>query len=170
MLCQKCKKNEATIHMTQIVNGNKREIHLCEECAAMSQGVKVIPILTLDQWLNHIISAVHAGIEEAEEEHVCPDCGITYGEFRTGGRLGCPACYDAFAQPLEAVIKRLHGGHHHTGKMPQHVDQDIALKRKITELQEKLDQAIKTEAYEDAAKLRDQIKELELAQGGGDGL
>ena len=99
MLCQKCKKNEATIHMTQIVNGNKREIHLCEECAAMSQGVKVIPIVTLDQWLNHIISAAHAGLTAEEDEHVCPDCGITYGEFRSGGRLGCPACYQPLASP-----------------------------------------------------------------------
>lgn len=168
MLCQKCKKNEATIHMTQIVNGNKREIHLCEDCAAMSQGVKVIPIVTLDQWLNQIISAAHVGIEAEEEEHICPDCGITYGEFRSGGRLGCPACYEAFAEPLESVIKRLHGGNHHTGKMPRHVDQDIVRQRKITELKEELAQAIKTEEYEEAATLRDQIKELELAQGGGD--
>jgi len=169
MLCQKCKENEATIHMTQIVNGTKREIHLCEECAATSPGVKLVPIVTLDQWLNHIISAAHAGLAAEEEEHVCPDCGITYGEFRSGGRLGCPACYDAFAEPLEAVIKRLHGGHHHTGKMPRHVDQNIVRKRKITKLKEELAQAVKTEEYEDAAVLRDQIKELELAQGGGDG-
>jgi protein arginine kinase activator len=171
MLCQKCKKNEATIHMTQIVNGNKREFHLCEECAAMTQGIKVIPIVTLDQWLNQIISAANAGLAAEEEERVCPYCGITYGEFRAGGRLGCPRCYESFAEPLEAVIKRLHGGgQHHTGKMPRQVDQDIVRERRLTKLKEELAQAIKTEAYEEAAILRDQIRELELAKGGEDSL
>jgi protein arginine kinase activator len=167
MLCQRCKKNEATIHMTQITNGSKREIHLCEECASMTQGIAVVPIVTLDQWLNHIISAAHAGLQTEEDENTCPACGISYGEFRSCGRLGCPQCYQAFSEPLAAVIKRLHGGHHHTGKMPVHVDQNIARKRKIVELKDALGKAIKTEAYEQAADLRDQIKELETSESGG---
>lgn len=170
MLCQRCKKNEATIHMTQIVNGTKREIHLCEECAAMSQGIKVIPIIALDQWLNHIISAAHAGLDAEEEEKTCPACGISYREFKSGGRLGCPQCYDAFSELLVSVIKRLHGGYYHTGKMPVHVDKNIVRQRKIIELQEELAQAVKTEAYEQAAGLRDQIKELEIPQNGGEGV
>lgn len=170
MLCQRCKKNEATIHMTQIINGDKREIHLCEECASMTQGFAVIPIVTLDQWLNQIISAAHAGAAE-EDEKTCPVCGITYGEFRESGRLGCPDCYEAFSDPLTSLIKRLHGGgHHHTGKIPEHADQDIVRRRKIVKLKEDLDLAIKTEAYEQAAVLRDQIRELEMSESGGGGV
>lgn len=159
MRCQRCKKNDATIHLTELVKGDKREKHLCEHCAA-DEGVAVKQHVSINDVLNSFL------MSQASVQHLaqlrCPDCGMTFVEFRSQGLLGCPKDYDVFGEALGGMIERAHDGHtHHTGKAP---GQPVTVDPKRTErqrLQGELRDAVEAENYEVAARLRDQLSELE---------
>jgi protein arginine kinase activator len=159
MLCQQCKQHTATVHLTDLVNGEKHERHLCERCAA-EEGVAVKQHVSINEVLNSFLTS-QASVQELAQLK-CPECGTTFVEFRSQGVLGCPNDYDAFGEALESVIERAQDGHtRHTGKAP---GQNIELEpdqQKRLELQRELRDAVATEDYERAARLRDRLAELD---------
>ena len=163
--CDKCSK-PATIHLTDIVNGKKSEVHLCEECAMADGLVKAtLPLNQLLQGLGLTQGGSSGGalVKSSEPpELTCEVCGLTFGEFRQQGLLGCPHDYDAFAPALEALVERAQeGSAHHMGKVPGKAGRDQKRATALLRLRANLRTAIGQEDYERAAALRDQIKELE---------
>ncbi|MFU0826366.1 MAG: DNA methylase [Lachnoclostridium sp.] len=173
MLCSKCKKNEAKIYYTEIINGQKTEQHLCEECAAeytsFPMGTAFMDQeLTLGSLLSSILGNYYNnnphGTGQTEKEISCDGCGMTYSEFMKEGRFGCAKCYDSFQKILERSIKNIQGSDTHTGKKPKGFETKTQkLVKELSEIDKltiKLQDAIEKEEFEEAAKLRDRIREL----------
>jgi protein arginine kinase activator len=159
MVCDICKKNEATVHLTQIVEGNKlQKADLCEGCAK-EKGVQDPTGFSLAD----LLVGLGAGDEIKTEGDGarCPECGFTQADFKKMGRLGCATCWETFDPGLASLLKAMHKGTRHIGKVPSKAVHTIAISEKIKELTEELDKAVRTEKYEDAAQIRDQIRELE---------
>jgi len=156
--CQRCNKQPATIHLTEIVQNEKHERHLCEECAR-EEGIAIKANINLQDILSGMVQAHETAGKEANL--TCPDCGITYAEFRNQGRLGCPHDYEVFAEPLAEVLERVHGAAEHRGKWPSQVGADLANQRQMMQLRRQLQEAVEGEQYEEAARLRDLIKAKE---------
>ncbi len=161
--CDKCSK-PATVHMTEIVNGEKIEKHLCENCAG-AEGITLKAEIPISQLLeDFILQSSSADPEQAEasDEMACDICGITFDEFQQQALLGCPNDYDAFAEPLTNLLKRTQeGATEHVGKVPHSAGTDQKRQNAVLRLRAELKGAIAAEDYERAAQLRDQIKELE---------
>jgi protein arginine kinase activator len=167
MQCQVCKNNSATIHLTEIVEGQRNEMHLCETCAA-KQGLTVKTQIPLNELLSSLLasgeqaSTPPAGALAGPPPATCPECGITFEQFKQQSLLGCPNDYDAFAKQLDPVIRKSQaGGERHKGKVPSKAPAQVRQNLELTKLKEELEQALKIEDYELAAKLRDKIKELQ---------
>ena len=180
MLCQKCHKNEATIHVQKIEDGKVKSLHLCESCAAQHsvdaadlQGFNLAEVLF--DIAGKVAKEINSGSgSESEEEsdpvfdEVCPHCGWSLEKFRKTGYLGCPECYQAFDTQIDGMLKNIHRGDHHIGKIPvsagagqKHSHEAVLLKREIERLRKEQEEKIRREEYEDAAVLRDRIQELE---------
>lgn len=150
--CSNC-DNQATVHLTQIINNKIIKVDLCESCA-QAKGVTDPEGFSLADLLNKA-QAVAQGEDMSLQ---CPDCGLQTADFRRTGRLGCSSCFPIFAPLLRPVLEDMHVGTSHNGKIP-----DVALSRQsatahLEELERALEKAIADEAYEDAAKYRDQIQ------------
>jgi len=159
MICQRCQKRQATVHLTEIVHGEKREKHLCERCAA-EEGIAVKTQVSLNELLANFVMAQGSTAETAKL--TCEACGITFTEFRNGGLLGCPYDYDAFEKVLLPLLQRAHeGGTQHVGKVPKRAGIGQERQHELMRLRRELAAAVDREDYELAAKLRDQIKSLE---------
>lgn len=159
MLCQRCKKNTATVHLTDIVKNEKRERHLCEKCAA-EEGVTVKQQVPINELLANFVMEQSGARELAKL--TCPECGTSFLEFRNSGLLGCPGDYDAFAKALVPLLERAHeGASQHKGKSPGRGGVDREKQRQMTVLQRQLAEAVENEDYELAAELRDRMKALE---------
>lgn len=167
MLCDECKKRPATFHMTKVVNGEKTELHLCEQCAREKGEIQfsIEPDFSIHQLLAGLLNyggAGETGLEPGlERQVVCGVCGSTYEEFTRTGRLGCSHCYEEFEEQLEPVIRRVHGANTHTGKAPQRAAKALRAKREVAALRSQLQAAVAREDFETAARLRDQIRALE---------
>jgi protein arginine kinase activator len=165
MKCDKC-NNAATVHLIEIVDGEKIEKHLCEEHAGeagVSANASVTPINSLLK--NFVLK--HSGAAETEEaaEQSCEDCGLVYSQFRKKGLLGCPSCYEAFEEALEPLLERAHGGEsQHLGKVPARAGDDQARQQRLLQLRRELDRSVRAEQYETAARIRDQVRQLESDQ------
>ena len=155
MNCQLC-PNPATVHLTDIVEGQKREVHLCQSCAEAQQLVKQQE-LNLPAILQTLLGQ-HLGQQtDRLARLVCPQCGIRYMEFRAQGRLGCPHDYDVFRAGLEPLLRRIHRSDRHVGKSPRRqVDQ--ARHAELLDLRRRLQEAVQAEAFEEAARLRDLLR------------
>ncbi len=180
MKCEACDKRAASVHLTEIVNKKKRELHLCDECAR-EKGVSVKAAFH-DVGTDKPPAAAGAGAPAAAAGAVekaapgalqrvddlqgtsCPVCGITFAEFRASGRLGCANDYMAFKRGLVPLLEKIHGHVEHKGKVPAHVGERIERQRRVAELRQKLNAAIQKEEYEKAAELRDEIYKLEESQ------
>ena len=159
MLCKRCNKNEATIHITEVSNGQHHESHLCEQCAEADGAVIKNPV-TINQLLSSFIMA-HSGAAELAEL-TCPQCGVSFLEFRQHGLLGCPNDYEVFAQPLDSLLTRIHGmDTHHVGKVPSRGSHEQKKNMELLRLRRELALAVEAEEYEKAAQLRDRIKEAQ---------
>jgi protein arginine kinase activator len=162
MLCDICGKHPATVHLTEIIDDQMSELHLCEECARQ-KSAQMEQQFGLSDLLAGMVET-EKSTKEAEIVSIkCPNCGLTYADFKKIGRLGCGECYSAFKKYLAPLLKRIHGSNQHLGKSPK-VARAAKKKPDIQELRYKLQKAIEMEAFEEAAKLRDQIKELERKQ------
>ncbi len=161
MVCQVCGKKSATVHLTEIINDQMTELHLCEGCAKE----KGIAGLGQPFGLQDLLAGlVDFGTPVANDKKVtvqCPNCKMTYDDFRKIGRLGCSQCYDTFKESLEMLLKKVHGSVQHLGKSPVHEGEGFEIKKQFQELHLKLQKAIQSESFEEAAKIRDKIKKLE---------
>ena len=156
--CQRCKKQQATVHLTEILQNEKRERHLCEDCAR-EEGVAIKSQINLQEILSGMIEA-HESVGK-EANLTCPDCGITYAEFRNQGRLGCPHDYVVFAALLKPVLEKVHGAVEHLGKLPHRAGADTKTQRQLMQLRRQLQEAVENERYEEAARIRDLLREKE---------
>ncbi|KOA19930.1 UvrB/uvrC motif protein [Clostridium homopropionicum DSM 5847] len=168
MICEVCKQNEATIHITKIVNGTKNEINICSSCAGKTQEFNLvtdIDIMTPFSFTN-ILGGLMDYVNKTEKvnsdvELRCKKCNLSYREFKEKGLLGCNECYEYFKPSIQQVVKGLQGNTEHLGKIPNRAGKDFISKKKILQLKEELQKAITLEEYERAAELRDKIKEVE---------
>jgi protein arginine kinase activator len=150
----------ATVHVTEIIKNQKTEKHLCEDCAK-EEGVAIKAQINLQDVLQGMLQAHQTAAEDAKL--ACPDCGLTYAEFRNQGRLGCPHDYEVFAAPLQEVLEKVHGATQHVGKLPHRAGADSFAQRELMQLRRQLQEAIESEHYEEAARLRDLIRNKETA-------
>jgi protein arginine kinase activator len=159
--CDKCDK-PATIHLTEIHDGQKVEKHLCEDCAA-ADGITIKSNVPISQLLEDFVMQSSQEARPEPPELQCDVCGMTFREFREDGLLGCPNDYEVFAPRLVPMLQRAHDGQaQHVGKVPHHAGQAQQKQNAILRLRSELREAIAGEDYERAASLRDQIKQLEL--------
>ena len=174
MKCENCGKNEANVKYTQIINGDKKQMFLCEECS------EKLGIGNMNFNMPIDFSSFFGGMLEDSDfmplfpevkELKCDNCNMTFDEFINTGKLGCPACYEAFSEKIDPMLKRIHGSNRYIGKKLNKANKEEIIhqsednkkdnsKSKKEELEEDLKQAISEERYEDAAKIRDQIKGL----------
>ncbi len=165
-LCDACGKRPATVQLTQVVDDKSTTLHLCEACAA-ERGLQPDPPsqnLPLADFLSKMSQESPEERAETREEEVCPFCGLTATAFKEGGRLGCPQCYSTFDSSLRSLLRRIHGGTQHVGKVYLPPDPTAGeLERRLDALRSKLTRAVDAEDFERAAELRDEIRSLEQA-------
>lgn len=174
MLCDRCQKRDAKILYTEIINGVKKEQHLCEECATDYTSFQMEkPLMNSDLTLGDLLSTLLDTYTTAEKQKTgevapsvtCESCGTTYEEFVQKGRFGCAHCYQSFHEQLGKTFKGIQGSDIHTGKRPkgfvtagsEHIMKDFT---EIEKLSVKLQEAIEKEEFEEAARLRDLIKQM----------
>jgi len=171
MICEKCKKNEATIHLSEVIKDMKSEVHLCEECAReVGLNTKISNFsLSLPEMLTFLNPDEAADYSDSRR---CATCGSDFINYKREGRLGCPECYNNLAEYLEPVLAGFHGGKRHIGKFPVFNDETVNTGRivkekgpseNIEDLQAQLDLAVIEERYEEAADLRDRIREINFS-------
>jgi len=157
MKCNKCPK-AATLHITEIINEDQfEELHLCEDCAHkyLADPVKPEP------------GKIAASVEDAENAAVglmnreCPVCGMKFIDFRNSGRLGCAHDYQEFREELTQLLENIHGETRHCGKTPRRLPQTKQMQSELAQLRKQLQQSVTKEAYEEAARIRDRIRQLE---------
>ncbi len=157
MKCERCPK-QATLHITEVLGDRYEEVHLCEDCAKKYLG---------DPVKTGAATKKAAAVQEAAEEAAVPTgpacevCGLSYLEFRNQGRFGCPHDYDAFEAELLPLLESIHGDVRHVGKTPCRLPRTQGAQVELTALRRKLQQLVTEENYEEAARVRDRIKELE---------
>ncbi|MCH2653434.1 uncharacterized protein METZ01_LOCUS32354 [marine metagenome] len=160
-LCDNCGSKPATVNLTQIENNEMFSYHLCEDCAAQKglEATTEPPASPLPDFLAQI------GDEPREEEtsdSECSFCGLTFTSFRETGRLGCPHCYETFESHLRRLLRRVHGGTKHVGKIYLPADPTVSeIEKRMEALRRKLNRAVDAEDFERAAELRDKIRSLE---------
>ncbi len=161
MKCQKCAR-KASIHITEIIHGKPREYHLCEEHARaylaeessagqQSSGSKAMTKLA------------ESKVRSELDQLTCPVCGVTFGEFRSKGRFGCANDYETFQAELVPLLETIHGETEHIGRIPRSVPAGRCRHAELARLRQELKSAVAGENYEEAAKIRDKIRELEEA-------
>ena len=163
MLCEVCKQTQATVHLTEIVNDQMAELHLCESCANQ-KGAQVESNFGLADLLSGLAEFGKTQEPEEPASKACSTCGMTYDDFRKVGRLGCSGCYVTFKRSLGVLLKRIHGSHMHLGKSPARSVKPTKAKNELADLKRKLELAIVREEFEEAAKLRDQMRRMEQDQ------
>ncbi|AKU26823.1 UvrB/UvrC motif-containing protein [Geobacillus stearothermophilus] len=171
MICQECKQRPATMHFTKIVNGEKTEFHLCEQCAKehghtfMLYGHDDFPLNNLLAGLLNFqapMKEVTANSFPNPDLLQCETCQMTYHQFTQIGRFGCADCYRTFARYLPPILKRLHSGNTaHSGKIPKRKGGVLHLRKQLATLKQKLQELVAREEFERAAEVRDQIRSLE---------
>ncbi|MBL7076690.1 MAG: UvrB/UvrC motif-containing protein [Kiritimatiellae bacterium] len=164
MKCEICECREASVHFKQVCNGQVREMYVCEECAA-ENGFDLQSPLSMPDFL------FGAGLQEekrdATSEKTCLICGTTGKDFKKRSLLGCPSCYEAFADELSPYLRAMQKGSRHVGKAPA----GEALNAEIAALQQALERAVSAQDFEEAATLRDHIRDLKAkldGVGGGE--
>jgi protein arginine kinase activator len=160
MTCEKCKKKAATFHLTAIENGQKREAHLCEDCARETGVMNVKLNFSIGDLLGSFAEPPVKSSSKAPQVR-CPECGITYSEFKTKARLGCANDYQVFKGELLRLLEKVHGSTTHVGKTPATADAQVRKEHELMRLKRELETVVKTEDFEKAAQIRDRIRTLE---------
>jgi protein arginine kinase activator len=152
MQCEICKEKKATVHFKQVCDGTAKEMYICEACAA-KKGFNVEAPVGLTDFLFGIGSPKMA--KKTAEDKACPACHMRRSDFRKTSRLGCPACYETFADDLAPMLEEMHRGGTHTGKAPT----DSSRSSRVSDLRKALERAVAAQNFEEAARLRDLIRE-----------
>ena len=171
MLCEKCKKRTATVFYNENINGKVRSYSLCGDCAAkLREKGDLQDITSILENYTEPFSLLHDNIfggffgiptgKSLSSAKKCPSCGCTYAEFEKTGKVGCSVCYDIFSQELSRMIQSVHGTTSHVGGVPAKHRARRAREDKLEELNKGLQAAIEAENYENAAKIRDEIRQL----------
>lgn len=178
MLCQNCGENEANVRYTQIINGVKKEMALCQKCSK-ELGIEDFEFnmpIDLSSFLGEFFNNEENLLPEftKTKQSLCNECKMTFDDFVDAGKFGCSNCYNVFSDRIDSILKNLHGANRHVGRKgkieksmlkkvdsPKEEPKQEKQISKLDSLKEKLKNAIKDERYEDAAKLRDEIKKLE---------
>ncbi len=182
MLCEKCKKNNATFFFEENINGKKRSFALCNECAdemkksgEIKTGESLFdspfytdPFASVKDSLFGTLFGAAQSPYALSSKKSCPSCGFTFEDFRRTGKAGCPDCYKAFSEELEGSIRQIHGSAVHEGRAPAASKKKHEKENMLKSLKKELKNAISNEEFEMAAELRDKIKELEADKGGED--
>lgn len=161
MLCQICKVNEAAVRYTEIINNSVTEIHLCQKCAHFDEKTP-----TGGFGFGGALGPVQettggTSVQPSDLEQKCGSCGHTLGDVMFQGRLGCADCYTAFREKLAPLIEKVHGASQHVGKIPSEKRGALSLRSELLRYRSQLRKAIEVENYEEAARLRDLIREVE---------
>jgi protein arginine kinase activator len=159
-MCENCKKRQATIHLTEIINSNKKEVHLCEQCAE-KQGVVKQQMSIADFLAGLAAGGAHPAAKHKLPDIRCPSCGLSLADFQSGGRFGCADDYTVFRERIMPLIEKIHDSTQHVGKTPARAGGDVAHEKELRQLQSELKRAVDREEYEEAARLRDKIRRLE---------
>lgn len=160
MNCDHCGAPNATIHMTEIINGEVSEIHLCSKCSKLkTQDYQ--KHFNMTDFLSDLVE-LDKEDHEAVEDVVCEQCGLSYEMFKKVGRVGCSHCYHSFHDQLLSLLRKIHTAVRHKGKLPESKSCESieSIISRINELKDHLDRAIKLEEFETAAVIRDEIKNL----------
>jgi protein arginine kinase activator len=154
------------VHLTQIVNNEMSTFHLCEKCAA-EKGLETSPEpvnFPLTDFLAQMGEAEAVAVEPSQDQG-CSFCGLTFKGFRESGRLGCPHCYSSFEAQLRGLLRRIHGGTQHMGKVYLPPDPSASqMEKRLEALRRKLERAVESEDFERAASIRDEIRTMEPAR------
>ena len=163
MQCDVCHSKEAEVFLTQILEGKIQKVNLCHACSK-DRGVEDPTGFALTELLAGLGTSIEtekpapAGEPARDPTHKCPVCGFTQADFKKTGRLGCSECYETFAESLGSLLKAMHKGTNHTGKVPERVWRQHQVAKRLKNLEQDLQKAVLKEDYESAADLRDQIR------------
>jgi protein arginine kinase activator len=164
MKCDFC-DTKATVFLTQLIEGQMKKVCLCETCAKEKGVTDPTGFSLADMVLTNfqkLVPTMNTNTEELSKGagKTCPDCGFTMDDLRKVRRFGCGSCYGVFSGEVSMMLRGMHKGATHAGKVPEGLFASQSRHRQIKELRVKLEQAILTEDYEAAARLRDEINQL----------
>jgi protein arginine kinase activator len=158
MLCGICKQNEATVHLSHVDKGKVQKIDLCKSCSE-EKGINDPTGFQYAEMLLGLSGLKEERTPAGKTDIRCPQCGFTQQDLKKTGRLGCPECYEAFAEPLANLLKSMHRGNRHVGKAPRLLVAGREASTNVQELEALLQKLIDSENFEQAAVVRDEIKE-----------
>ncbi|HBP64391.1 MAG TPA: DNA helicase UvrBC [Desulfosporosinus sp.] len=165
MLCQHCQQREAIVHLSITENEKHREVYLCEPCAKQNQEIGFVFHPAIVPEFLKALFGFNPSLIKQPSEATCPKCGMTFSKITQVGKLGCSTCYETFETQLEPLLRRVHGGGQNMGKIPARRGIGIKSHRELGKLKEKLQLLIQEEVFEEAAVVRDQIRQLEPLKG-----
>jgi protein arginine kinase activator len=167
MLCDVCKSQKANVFLTQIVEGKMQKVNMCESCSKEKGVADPTGFALADMLLG--LGAAQTVEGPRADSCKCAVCGFTQTEFKKTGRLGCSGCYTTFAESLAPMLRGMHKGVEHVGKVPERQMRALRKEQEIKACLQEMRQAIAAERYEEAAALRDRIRQMEeeVCQGGG---
>lgn len=154
MKCDVC-ECEATVFLTQIINGQMTTVNLCDACSKAKGVTDETGFGLAEAFLSQPTPASDVATA------VCPSCGFTAAQLKKIGRMGCPECYSAFRDGLDSLLKAMHKGTRHVGKTPRTIVTESHLRGSLSQLREELAHAVRDERYEDAARLKNEIERLQ---------
>jgi len=164
MMCEHCPKETATIFLTQMYEGKKIELHLCNRCAKEKEALLDENTSSFQQFLGGLLKLSHNEMQEKTRPMTsCPSCSLTLDEFRKNSKLGCSKCYEAFEPYIKHIVKSVHGSYEHTGKKPVRAYQLICMEDRIEELESRLRLSLLQEDYYEAALIRDELHRIKEA-------
>jgi len=156
MKCDQC-DNVASVHLTQVVNGKMKKLHLCESCSS-ELGVGQGGFSVSDILLGKGVAKPLAGVPG---NRACPECGWTLRKLRKKGRLGCSGCYEAFEKELKGILYSIHHATEHKGRVPKSHGESLSIRNRLDDLKSRISEAVADEKYEQAAKFRDEVQQLQ---------
>jgi len=168
MKCDFCDK-KATVFLTQLVEGQMKKVCLCDPCAKERGVTDPTGFSMADLLLGGISAGESSPATGKKTAHIsgggrkCPSCGFTLDDLHRVRRFGCGDCYTAFSDEVTQMVRGLHKGASHVGKIPAGLMEMQVIHQRIEELRARLDQAIASESYEEAAGIRDEIRTLEVS-------
>jgi protein arginine kinase activator len=166
MLCCFCKQKEAKVHYSKVEGNKIQKLDMCEDCAKQ-KGFDDPTAYALADLLLGLGATQEFERASGGTELKCAKCGFSQADFKKSGRLGCPECYNTFASSLESLLKSMHKGTRHVGKVPMAAQQTRDITERIKNLQKRLEKAVQDENFEQAALLRDEIKQLKAQLAAG---